>query len=248
MEHVAEYHAIKWGHEVSVKFPDDELMRVVVKEVIEGEYPFLDGTRDLPGAVLDIGANVGVFTLLAARYFTNASVHAFEPDSRAFEYLRTNVRAASLSDKVVCYKAAVLDRRQSDVPLYQSACSVTSSIFCSSLNDPLALFENVELFAICDILEKIGPKAIPFLKIDCEGGEPAILHNMGPWLERVTCAGIEYHSDRDRRYIDRLMEDFVLYHSRVVTPHRGTLCYARQDFLAQRTDSDKMAITAFQRC
>ena len=184
MEHAAEYHAIKWGHEVSVKFPDDELMRVVVKEVIDGEYPFLDGTRDLPGAVLDIGANVGAFTLLAARYFTNASVHAFEPDPRALEYLRTNVLTVDLSDKVLCYEAAVLDKR-SRMPLYGSKCSVTSSLFASTLNEPKAA-RLVEVFAIRDILEKIGPKSIPFVKIDCEGGEPAILQNMGPRLELVT--------------------------------------------------------------
>jgi hypothetical protein len=145
----------------------------------------------------------------------------------------------------MCYPAAVLDKRESNVPLYQSRCSVTSSLFCSALNDPLAPFQKVEVFAIRDILEKLSPKEIVFLKIDCEGGEFAILHNMGgDWLKRTMAIGVEYHSERDRRLIDGLLANFVLYHSRATTPHRGTLCYARQDYLLHRTDTGSYAIVA----
>ncbi|QUQ67485.1 FkbM family methyltransferase [Kutzneria sp. CA-103260] len=43
--------------------------------------------------VVDVGANIGLFTLFAAREWPGALVHAFEPVPEVFDVLRDNIRA-----------------------------------------------------------------------------------------------------------------------------------------------------------
>jgi FkbM family methyltransferase len=50
-----------------------------------------------PATVLDCGAHIGAFTVLAARRFPSAAVTAFEPDPRNLEFLTRNVRLNELS-------------------------------------------------------------------------------------------------------------------------------------------------------
>jgi FkbM family methyltransferase len=60
--------------------------------------------------VLDLGANVGFFTLLYARQVgSNGHVHAFEPGIQSFALLQSNVAVNALSN-VTTHHAAVGDQ------------------------------------------------------------------------------------------------------------------------------------------
>jgi FkbM family methyltransferase len=68
-----------------------------------------------PGEVLyDVGANIGQYTLYAARRIPNLSVVSFEPESLTFAKLNRNIVANSLSDRVTAYCAGISDRRGVD--------------------------------------------------------------------------------------------------------------------------------------
>jgi FkbM family methyltransferase len=67
-------------------------------------------------AILDVGANIGVYTIAAAVLNPKAEVFAFEPIPSAFERLQTNVVLNGLVN-VVCVNAAVGDS-VSDVTLF----------------------------------------------------------------------------------------------------------------------------------
>jgi FkbM family methyltransferase len=58
--------------------------------------------------VLDIGACVGYYTLLAAR--GGAKVYAFEPDAEVFPYLVANIQKNGFDDHVVAVSKAVSDQ------------------------------------------------------------------------------------------------------------------------------------------
>lgn len=62
-----------------------------------------------PGSVLyDIGANVGIYTIYAAR--RGIRVFAFEPESQNYAILNRNVYLNGLSDRVTCLNVALADR------------------------------------------------------------------------------------------------------------------------------------------
>ena len=54
----------------------------------------------------DIGANVGIYTLLAA-YIKKARVHCFEPVPSTFYFLKMNIAANNLENRVSCYNNGV---------------------------------------------------------------------------------------------------------------------------------------------
>jgi FkbM family methyltransferase len=68
----------------------------------------------MPGDVLlDVGANVGLYTTYAAA-FRGARVFAFEPESQNFALLCRNIVLNALSDRVVAWPAALSDRTRFD--------------------------------------------------------------------------------------------------------------------------------------
>jgi hypothetical protein len=68
--------------------------------------------------------------------------------------------------------------------------------------------------------------AIDVLKIDTEGCEVPILESIAAWLPEMKAIYLEYHSERDRLAIDRMLcETHILVSGKVTYPHRGELCY-----------------------
>src|SRR5689334_24578886 len=73
---------------------------------------FFERHLDQVDHVIEIGANVGLYTLYFSRYFArrgSGQVFAFEPSTRSYAALLDNLRA-NAADNVVPLKAAVFDR------------------------------------------------------------------------------------------------------------------------------------------
>src|SRR6478752_4437065 len=63
--------------------------------------------RNITGTVLDIGANIGAFTLDIATRYPSVRVHAYEPDVDTCVTLRRNVEANGLTARVQVWNEAV---------------------------------------------------------------------------------------------------------------------------------------------
>lgn len=70
--------------------------------------PVFAALAALSSVILDVGANIGVYTIAAASLNPKAEVIAFEPLSSAFDRLQSNVLLNKLVN-VVCVQAAVSD-------------------------------------------------------------------------------------------------------------------------------------------
>ena len=134
-----------------------------------------------PGMVfVDVGANVGIHTLHAARVVGAAGrVHSFEPAPRTFNILKQNVVANNF-ECVDLYPIAVLDKK-ARVPLYlNEGFSGLNSIFS---NPGSANSIYVEAMTLDEALGNIGH--IDIVKIDAEGAEPLILRGMAQILRTL---------------------------------------------------------------
>jgi hypothetical protein len=60
-----------------------------VNVALDDEYGLLK-ISGKPDTVLDIGANFGLFSILAAHYFSSSKIHAYEPNPRIFPFLVQN--------------------------------------------------------------------------------------------------------------------------------------------------------------
>ncbi len=149
--------------------------------------------------VLDIGANIGAFSIAAANQAKNVRVISFEPHPETFARLRKNVELNKLENKVIPQNLAVAGR-PGTLQLF-----VHPSI--SGANTVAPYRENLEFVAqgktvpvTATTLETVFKthqiERCDFLKMDCEGSEFEILESVPDELIRkVQHLAMEYHKE-----------------------------------------------------
>jgi FkbM family methyltransferase len=141
--------------------------------------------------VLDIGANIGYFTLIMAKQAKQ--VHAFEPETRNFEILKKNVELNHLSN-VKLHKVAVAETRAKTTlhlcDIGRGMHRIYPSQWCKEG------ITEVETVSIDDIIEDAD-----FIKMDIEGAELGALKGMIKLLKkRNTTMIMEFHPPSIEEY------------------------------------------------
>lgn len=129
--------------------------------------------------VLDVGANVGYFTLLAANAVgARGHVFAFEPAPGNVRMLKRNVEMNQY-ENVSCLALAVGEcagMRELTLSVFPDCNGFNQSPICSSIGSV-----SVECVALDDFLEGRKPDVV---KIDVEGAEVSVLKGMQETLQR----------------------------------------------------------------
>ena len=135
--------------------------------------------------VLDIGAYVGFYTLLAAHANPQAAVYAFEPHPDAHPRLVRNVSLNRLTN-VECFSVAA-----GDVAGAATLWGVTSELPTSSSLSRDFMNVNgavrgihVEVVRLDEFLGDRGVQGVDLIKIDTESTEPEVLRGMAETLRR----------------------------------------------------------------
>ncbi len=129
------------------------------------------------GVFLDIGANVGYFSLLMASRFPQAVVHAFEPHPLTSQVLRLN--AWRYADRINVWPCALGDRRGT-VALSTSANNLGDTKGVVATDRQLA---NV-IASVVPLDELLGNVQADVVKIDVQGAELAVLAGMSGLIRR----------------------------------------------------------------
>jgi len=127
-----------------------------------------------PGdTVIDIGANVGYYTVLASQLVGDQGrVYAFEPEPTAFALLEQNVRVSGARNVVLEQKA--VSNENGTLQLFLAAVNKGDHRIYQT-DDRAAI--DVEAVRLDDYLAGIGG-AIDFVKIDTQGAEALIIAGM----------------------------------------------------------------------
>ena len=83
----------------------------------------------------------------------------------------------------------------------------------------------IQLRTANKVLTDLNIKNIDILKIDTEGWEVEILENLQPFLSETDYILVEYHAEADRRKIDKLLENFIVFSSNAITINWGQVKY-----------------------
>jgi len=122
--------------------------------------------------VLDIGANIGYYTLILARLVgKKGKVFAFEPDPENFNILQRNVEINGYHNVVLLNKAVV--NKTGKIYLSLSEENKGDHRIASSLSRKTIEIESIKLD---DYFE--NDQNIDFIKMDIQGAEDAAIHGM----------------------------------------------------------------------
>jgi FkbM family methyltransferase len=134
-----------------------------------------------PGmVVVDCGAHIGVYTVLAARGVgARGKVVALEPDEPNLEALRANLDANGVADRVEVVAAAASDRREL-ARFYSFEDGVARALGSFS---PAAGGNPIDVRCVT-LDDALAGRSIDLAKIDVEGAETRVLDGMRETLAR----------------------------------------------------------------
>lgn len=180
----------------------DQTFRFCLKGTYGYQFSNFLKYRTLPFVFIDIGANQGLFSLIAARNPLCRKAWTFEPVKSTYEMLIKNISLNKLSKKVQGIRCAISHSNQDQVigitPGHSGGSSlmddhhgsVTETIHCMSgieLNDMIDVNDNEQVL----------------IKIDTEGYEPLVIAQLKltHFWHRITHFYIEIdanrHADQD---------------------------------------------------
>lgn len=164
--------------------------------------------------VVDIGANVGVFSLFAAR--SARLVYSLEPSSSNFNRLVSNV---SHTQNIAALNLACTGR-DGRASLDLSSDPVSFSLMTNRCSDRQ---ETVDTISLGTLFERHKISHCDFLKLDCEGSEFEIILDSDPSLmRRMSSIVMEYHDHLSERFSHRdLLQRLELlgFQARAYNPH-----------------------------
>lgn len=165
-------------------FPNIMKSRLVIKEKVDWDVFIEVYLKDVYGkeilkkdlTVVDIGAHIGLYAVLAAEKVGNAGrVIAVEPAPKNYQRLRENILINNFSN-VTGINMALSDHTGLE-KLYIASLSI-----CNSLNPDVVpsqksatSYVEVKVGTLDDLLKNVNIKKIDVLKIDAEGAELQIL-------------------------------------------------------------------------
>ncbi len=143
-----------------------------LREYYEPELAYLEEVLS-PGKVFfDVGANIGIYTLVASRIVGETGrVVAFEPSIQSFPGLQRNVALNSLTN-VIAFRAALSDKRGT-----ARLCHAPDPVGNSVCGDPVwgAEAEEITVETLDRMIEQACVQHVDVIKIDTEGAEELVL-------------------------------------------------------------------------
>jgi FkbM family methyltransferase len=161
--------------------PEPGLACDFVNVWLDDEYG-LEQLACSPKTIVDIGGNIGLFSLWALRQFPQATLHAYEPNRRAADYYEKNLQqfdnATLFHDAVgsITGNCNLIEEQSGESRMVRTVPCLTGEI---------------ATIAFSEVADRIGG-TIDLLKLDCEGAEWDIFSNPKPF-ERVRAIRMEYH-------------------------------------------------------
>jgi FkbM family methyltransferase len=140
--------------------------------------------------IIDVGAHIGTFSLLAASKLVGGRVHAVEASQETYNYLRIN---AALNPKlpITTHHLALTDK-PGVVTLHHDKGNWGHSIMMKLSSHG----EKVQATSLNHLVAENSIGDIALIKFNCEGAEfPILMATDDPVLRRVKMMLILYHAD-----------------------------------------------------
>lgn len=211
---------------MTVLIPHNEIFRV--RNIFEAKEYGIPPALIPSGfaTIVDIGANVGLFALFMKTVKPDSHIICFEPAPDTLELLHKNLQEHR---DVSVYPYALSNRNGNVEMMIHAGNTGENSI--KTINCDRGDTVTVQVRDAGTVFEKLELTYIDILKIDTEGCEVEILESLQRYLPYVGIVMVEYHSESDRRQIDRLLAGHSLMGARIENIQVGTMRYINSRLL-----------------
>jgi FkbM family methyltransferase len=170
----------------------------VFSELKNNFYGLEDITLSKEDCIIDIGANLGMFSIYAKKKF-GCRIIAFEPVPQNFENFKANILLNGFSlEDFELHNTAITDVEDGTITICTPQHNTGgSSTFLNSGIPNECKTETVSKYITSDC---------KYLKIDCEGGEYAIIPTILDKLNQFEYIGIEYHKYNETQNASKLQK------------------------------------------
>lgn len=157
---------------------------VIFELAVQQIYPVAIAPGDV---VIDVGAHIGCFTVMAAR--RGARVLSFEPVPANFARLRRNVVRNGI-EGVLLFPFALGERREERAMFLPDDCSHSARYSLHPARGGETL--RISCLTLDEVVAEHALERIDLLKLDCQGSEYEILYGASEsTLDRVQAVAIE---------------------------------------------------------
>lgn len=181
---------------------DEAIIQTVLVERKEYLFPNMK-----PASAFDIGANIGVVSVILANIYPDAIIHAFEPDEDNFYLLKQNVFEYK---NIHAYKVG-LGSKTRDATLYKSTDPTNFGGASTEIVNKEDEGKVISMLNVQTLCEKLGVPDL--IKIDCEGAEHDILTAIDHLEECQWITG-ELHGHLDFALLQKLSYHFDIQTSK----------------------------------
>jgi FkbM family methyltransferase len=192
--HLSQYGIFHWSREdfdltqlkirrkrIKVEIPQSEKdpLEYELHSILIEDCYHIASLRGKVNTVLDVGANIGLFSISASFYFPGAIIHSYEPNSILKAYLAHNCDSvgASYFLEAVGLENGLVNLREGENSLHSTTSHGTSG--------------TVACVAFREAIQRLGG-SVDLVKLDCEGAEWQIFEDTEAW-SNVQYLTMEYH-------------------------------------------------------
>ena len=181
----------------------------------------------------DIGANIGVYSLYAAKY-KNAITYSFEPESANYYYLNKNIYHNNLSNKIKAFNIALNDSNLLSVlNLSQFRPGAGDHNFNKELDANHKKFNSAFKqgmigLSVDDFIYEWGGETPNHIKIDVDGNEHIVINGMTNILKDMKLKTIAIEVNLNLESDDELKNKLISYGFKLLTDER----YINNEYLS----------------
>lgn len=165
---------------------------LVVEEIFRKEIYRLRLKKNSNLTIIDLGANIGLYSLWANEHYRVKKLVCVEPDSENFSLLKENLELNGLTNKTLALQVAI------------SSSNGRQEFNKHFINKGMhelgrAGFEGVKTLTLASLIDKAKIDAVGILKIDIEGGEKYVFtpSNKEFFQKKVSAVVGEWHRQSD---------------------------------------------------
>jgi FkbM family methyltransferase len=171
---VLRMHAPKYDYKFYCRVNRDDLLFMTNHETEILEQHFIPHEGDI---VVDVGAHIGQYTILASRRVgLTGQVISIEPEPRNFEILKRNISLNQLCNvkPVACAAYSSHTKTKLFLPEEESGRTIYNTVMKERAGNN-GRYVEVDTATLDSVLESLGLSKVNWIKIDVEGAELEVL-------------------------------------------------------------------------